>query len=95
MMRSNNRLVASEDQEWKLAQEMWKKRKEHGIFSGLILQAYNLSFKKMQSWSDFTEDHRLRRQGDSGEMAKQYCWRDDLCLGDLEDDIVEKVYIRK
>jgi hypothetical protein len=72
MMRSNNRLVASEGQGSNSAQEMWKKREEYGVFSGPMLQAYNLSFKKMQSWSDFTEDHRLRRQGDSGEMAKQY-----------------------
>jgi hypothetical protein len=51
---------------------MWKKREEYGVFSGPMLQAYNLSFKEMQSWSD------LLRITDSGDKVTQGRWRNSI-----------------
>jgi hypothetical protein len=78
-----------------LGQELWKKRGEYGAISGPMLCNHNLSFKKMKSWREITEEHQLRSKGDPTDIAKQYCWPEDLLLYDLEDAVQGKMYVRQ
>jgi hypothetical protein len=43
-----------------------------------MLQAHNLSFEKLESWGDITEERLLRNIHEPNDVVRQYSWREGM-----------------
>jgi hypothetical protein len=78
---------------WSRFEETYENFPEYAVISGPMLQAHNLSFEKMVSWGDITEEHLLRNINEPNDVARQHSWREGLSKFDFEDAVEEKIVL--
>jgi hypothetical protein len=63
---------------WSRFEETYENFSEHAVISGPMLQAHNLSFEKLESWGDITEERLLRNIHEPNDVVRQYSWREGM-----------------